>query len=106
MDWPGKKRVVCVSLEERYVLLDQPVACALEDGYVLRIYGRDFVQAFLTGTHAELELWARPLRTSLTLNLMTLDHRLSDDNESLEFYLDDMSVHLSGPAKCWAYVWI
>jgi len=95
-----------MSLEERYILFDQPLACALEDDYVLRIYGRDFTQAFLTGTHAELELWARPLRTSLTLDLMALDHRLSDDNESLEFYLGDIPVRLSGPARCWASVWI
>ena len=94
-----------MSLEGRYIILDQPVACALEDGYVLRIYGRDFVQAFLTGTHAELELWARPLRTSLTLDLMMLDHRLSDDNESLEFYLDDVLVELKNPIRCWASIW-
>jgi len=48
--------VACVRLEGRYILFDQPVACALEDGYVLRVYGRDFVQAFIRGTHAELEL--------------------------------------------------
>ena len=98
--------VACVSLEERYVLFDQPVACALEDGYVLRVYGRDFVQAFIRGTHAELELWARPLRTSLTLDLMMLDHRLSDDNESLEFYLDDVLIDLQSSIKCWASVWL
>jgi hypothetical protein len=98
--------VACVSLEGRYVLFDQPVACALEDGYVLRVYGRDFIQAFIRGTHAELELWARPLRTSLTLDLMMLVHRLSNDNESLEFYLDDIPVHLSDPARCWVSVWI
>ena len=95
-----------MSLEERYVLFDQPVACALEDGYVLRVYGRDFVQAFIRGTHAELELWARPLRTSLTLDLMKLDHWLSDDNESLEFYLDDVPIDLQSSIKCWASVWL
>ena len=95
-----------MSLEGRYILFDQPVACALEEGYVLRVYGRDFVQAFLTGTHAELEIWARPLRTSLTLDLMKLDHRLSDDNESLEFYLDDVLIDLQSSIKCWASVWL
>ena len=48
---------------ESQLLMDQIIPCEVEDGYILRVYGYDFIEAFLLGTHMELEIWAKPLRT-------------------------------------------
>jgi hypothetical protein len=86
------------------VLIDQIVPCEVEDGYILRVYGYDFIEAFLLGTHAELELWARPLRTPIIVRLDNVDYRLGEDLNYVEFYLDNVLVELRGPVRCWATI--
>jgi len=58
---------------------DGPVKCELKEDTILRVYGTDFSQAFLRGAHSELELWARPLKTSVVLDLEELDFQLGQD---------------------------
>ena len=91
---------------ESQMLLDQMVSCEVEDGYILRVYGYDFVEAFLMGTHAELELWAKPLRTPIIVRLDNVDYRLGEDVNFVEFYLDDVLTELKNPVRCWASVWL
>jgi hypothetical protein len=87
---------------------DGPVKCELEDGYILRIYGHEFTSAFLRGTYAEVELWARPLKTSILIqHLDWADFRLGPRMEYVEFYLDgDKLPQLYGKPRCWATVWL
>jgi len=94
-----------VSVESQ-ILMDQIVLCEVENGYVLRVYGYDFLEAFLLGTHAELELWAKPLRTPIIIQLDNVDYRLGDDVNFVEFYLDDILIELQNPVRCWASVWL
>jgi len=82
------------------------VPCEVEDGYILRVYGYDFIEAFLLGTHAELELWAKPLRTPITVRLDNVDYRLGEDVNFVEFYLDDVLIELKNPVRCWASIWL
>ena len=91
---------------ESQILMDQIVLCEVENGYVLRVYGYDFLEAFLLGTHAELELWAKPLRTPIIIQLDNVDYRLGDDVNFVEFYLDDILIELQNPVRCWASVWL
>jgi len=86
--------------------MDQIVLCEIEDGYILRVYGYDFIEAFLMGTHAELELWARPLKTPIIIRLDNVDYRLGEDVNFIEFYLDDILIELQNPVRCWASVWL
>jgi len=86
--------------------MDQMVSCEVEDGYILRVYGYDFIEAFLLGTHAELEIWARPLRTPIVVQLDNVDYRLGEDVNYVEFYLDDVLVELRDPVRCWAMIWL
>ena len=97
--------VVRVSVESQ-VLMDQIIPCEVEDGYILRVYGYDFIEAFLLGTHAELEIWARPLRTPIIVQLDNVDYRLGEDVNYVEFYLDDVLVELRDPVRCWAMIWL
>jgi hypothetical protein len=83
---------------------DGPVRCELFEDTVLRVYGTEFTKAFLRGTHAELELWARPLKTSVVLDLEELDFKLGYDY--VEFYLDRFPFKLYGRPRCWATVWL
>jgi hypothetical protein len=76
------------------VLIDQMVPCEVEDGYILRVYGYDFIEAFLLGTHAELEIWAKPLRTPIIVRLDNVDYRLGEDVNYVEFYLDNVLIEL------------
>ena len=85
---------------------DGPVKCELKEDIVLRVYGTDFTQAFLRGTHSELELWARPLKTSVVLDLEELDFQLGPRFEYVEFYLDRFPFSLYGRPRCWATVWV
>ena len=91
---------------EGQLLMDQIIPCEVEDGYILRVYGYDFVEAFLLGTHAELELWAKPLRTSIIIQLDNVDYRLGEDVNYVEFYLDNVLIELHDPVRCWASVWL
>ena len=91
---------------ESQLLMDQIIPCEVEDGYILRVYGYDFIEAFLLGTHAELEIWARPLRTPIVVQLDNVDYRLGEDVNYVEFYLDNVPVELHDPIKCWASVWL
>ena len=84
------------------VEFDGPVKCEVLDGYMLRVYGTEFIQSFFTGTHTELELWAKPLKTSMFLNLDHVDYMLTPDY--IEFYLDRFPVKLERKASCWATV--
>jgi len=88
------------------VLIDQMVPCEVEDGYILRVYGYDFIEAFLLGTHAELEIWAKPLRTPIVVRLDNVDYRLGEDVNYVEFYLDNVLIELKNPVRCWASVWL
>ena len=97
--------VICVSVESQ-LLMDQMVSCEVEDGYILRVYGYDFIEAFLLGTHAELEIWARPLRTPIVVQLDNVDYRLGEDVNYVEFYLDNVLIELKNPVRCWASVWL
>jgi len=94
-----------VSLESQ-VLLDRMVPCEIENGYVLRVYGYDFLEAFLLGTHAELELWAKPLKTPIIIQLDNVDYRLGEDVNFVELYLDDVLIELHNPVRCWASIWL
>jgi hypothetical protein len=91
---------------ESQLLMDQIIPCEVEDGYILRVYGYDFIEAFLLGTHAELELWARPLRTPIIIQLDNVDYRLGEDVNYVEFYLDNVLIELHDPVRCWASVWL
>jgi len=91
---------------ESQMLLDQMVPCEVEGGNILRVYGYDFVEAFLLGAHAELELWAKPLRTPIIVRLDNVDYRLGEDVNFVEFYLDDVLIELQNPVRCWASVWL
>ena len=91
---------------ESQLLMDQIIPCEVEDGYILRVYGYDFVEAFLLGTHAELEIWAKPLRTSIVVQLDNVDYRLGEDVNFVEFYLDNVLIELKNPVRCWASVWL
>jgi len=88
------------------VLIDQMVPCKVEDGYILRVYGYDFIEAFLLGTHAELEIWAKPLRTPIIVRLDNVDYRLGEDVNYVELYLDNVLIELKNPVRCWASVWL
>ena len=88
------------------VLIDQVVPCEVEDGYILRVYGYDFIEAFLLGTHAELEIWAKPLRTPIVVQLDNVDYRLGEDVNYVELYLDNILIELHDPVRCWASVWL
>jgi hypothetical protein len=94
-----------VSVESQ-LLMDQMIPCEVEDGYILRVYGYDFIEAFLLGTHAELEIWAKPLRTPIAVQLDNVDYRLGEDVNYVEFYLDDVLIELENPVRCWASVWL
>ena len=94
-----------MSLESQ-VLLDRMVPCEIENGYVLRVYGYDFLEAFLLGTHAELELWAKPLKTPIIIQLDNVDYRLGEDVNFVELYLDDVLIELHNPVRCWASIWL
>jgi len=85
---------------------DGPVKCELKEDTVLRVYGTEFTKAFLRGTHSELELWARPLKTSVILDLEELDYQLGPQFEYVEFYLDRIPFSLYGRPRCWATVWL
>ena len=91
---------------ESQLLMDQMVRCEVEDGYILRVYGYDFIEAFLLGTHAELEIWAKPLRTPIVVQLDNVDYRLGEDVNYVEFYLDNVLIELENPVRCWASVWL
>jgi len=91
---------------ESQLLMDQIIPCEVEDGYILRVYGYDFIEAFLLGTHAELEIWARPLRTPIIVQLDNVDYRLGEDVNYIEFYLDNALIELKNPVRCWASVWL
>jgi len=91
---------------ESQMLMDQMVPCEVEDGYILRVYGYDFIEAFLLGTHAELELWAKQLKTPIIIQLDNVDYRLGEDVNFVEFYLDDVLIELQDPVRCWASVWL
>jgi hypothetical protein len=80
------------------------VPCEVEDGYILRVYGYDFIEAFLLGTHTELEIWAKPLRTSIVVQLDNVDYRLGEDVNFIEFYLDNVLIELHDPVRCWATI--
>jgi len=68
---------------------DGPVKCEVEDGYILRVYGREFTSAFLRGTYTEVELWARPLKTSILIqHLDWAEFQFGPRMEYVEFYLD------------------
>jgi len=97
--------VVHVSVVNQ-MLIDHMVPCEVENGYILRVYGYDFIEAFLLGTHAELELWARPLRTPIVVRLDNVDYRLGEDVNYVEFYLDNVLIELKNPVRCWASVWL
>ena len=88
------------------MLIDQIVPCEVEDGYILRVYGYDFIEAFLLGTHTELEIWAKPLKTPMVIRLDNVDYRLGEDVNYVEFYLDDVLIELHDPVRCWASVWL
>jgi hypothetical protein len=85
---------------------DGPVKCEVKEGTILRVYGTEFTQAFLRGTHTELELWARPLKTSVVIHLEELDFQLGPRFEYVEFYLDRLPWALDRKARCWATVWL
>jgi hypothetical protein len=85
---------------------DGPVKCELKEDVILRVYGTDFTMAFLRGTHSELELWARPLKTSVVFDLEELDFQIGPRFEYVEFYLDRLPFKLYGRPRCWATVWL
>lgn len=93
-------------LQRGFLEFDGPVKCEVKDGYILRVYGLDFVQAFLRGTHSEVELWAKPLKTSVIVDLEELDYRLGSMLEYVEFYLDRLPWALDRKARCWGTVWL
>jgi len=84
------------------VEFDGPVKCEVQDGYMLRVYGTEFIQSFFRGTRTVLELWAKPLKTSVLLNLDYVDYKLFTNY--IEFYLDRFPVKLDRKAACWATV--
>jgi hypothetical protein len=85
---------------------DGPVKCEVEDGYILRVYGREFTSAFLRGTYTEVELWARPLKTSILIqHLDWAEFQFGPSMEYVEFYLDRLPRALDRNARCWATVW-
>jgi hypothetical protein len=88
------------------MLMDQMVPCEIEDGYILRVYGYDVIEAFLLGAHAELEIWAKPLRAPIVVRLDNVDYRLGEDVNYVEFYLDNVLIELKNPVRCWASVWL
>jgi len=72
---------------------DGPVKCEVEDGYILRVYGREFTSAFLRGTYTEVELWARPLKTSILIqHLDWAEFQFGPRMEYVEFYLDRLPI--------------
>jgi len=85
---------------------DGPVRCELIEDTILRVYGYEFTQAFLRGTHSEVELWARPLKTSIIVDLEELEFQLGPKYEYVEFYLDRIPYRLYGRPRCWATVWL
>jgi len=91
---------------ESQLLMDQIIPCEVEDGYILRVYGYDFIEAFLLGTHTELEIWAKPLRTPIIIQLDNVDYRLGEDVNYVEFYLDNILIELHDLVRCWASVWL
>jgi hypothetical protein len=93
-------------LERGYPEFDGPVKCEVKDGYILRVYGLEFVQAFLRGTHSEVELWAKPLKTSVIVDLEELEYRFGPMFDYVDFYLDRLPWALGRKARCWATVWL